>query len=132
MKRKRKFASVQPPFRRGAKRERIACAILLSSVFTLASCNQGAPPPQPAAQAHHTPSPTATQKIPPFHPSAEAAKPFPKTLPPEKFETPYVAAAYRIAQQIPGVLAQQPCYCFCDAYGHGSLLDCYQTDHGAG
>jgi hypothetical protein len=30
------------------------------------------------------------------------------------------------------VLAQQPCYCYCDGYGHGSLLDCYASYHGAG
>jgi hypothetical protein len=43
-----------------------------------------------------------------------------------------VARAYRVAQQIPAVLAQQPCYCWCDSMGHGSLVDCFATDHGAG
>jgi hypothetical protein len=30
------------------------------------------------------------------------------------------------------VLAQQPCYCNCgDSFGHGSLLDCFASDHSA-
>jgi len=87
-----------------------------------------APPqamPAPAAQ-------TAAANLPPFHPTASAGRPYPKTLPPEMFTMPAVAQAYRIAQRIPEVLAQQPCYCWCDKFGHGSLLDCYATDHGAG
>jgi hypothetical protein len=70
--------------------------------------------------------------VPPYHLSAEAAKPYPRTLPPTLFAIPPVARAYEIAQRIPGVLAQQPCYCWCDKFGHGSLLDCYASDHGAG
>jgi hypothetical protein len=45
---------------------------------------------------------------------------------------PAVARAYQIASQIPGVIAQQPCFCYCDKFGHRSLLDCYASDHGAG
>jgi len=86
--------------------------------------------PAPAAPA---PQPVAVEeRVPVFHASAEAAKPLPKTLPASKFEIPAVARAYAIAQRIPGVLAQQPCYCWCDKFGHGSLLDCYKTDHAAG
>jgi hypothetical protein len=73
-----------------------------------------------------------TVQIPPFHESEDAAKPFPVTLSPAYFRNPYVARAYRVAQQIPGVLAQQPCHCHCDKFGHKSLLDCYAADHGAG
>ena len=68
--------------------------------------------------------------IPPHHNSEEAARPFPHTLPPSRFQNP-AARAYRIAQQIPGILAQQPCYCWCDRVGHGSLLDCYASTHAA-
>ena len=77
-------------------------------------------------------APREPERIPPFYESEEAAKPFPATLSPELFPGPYIAHAYRVAQQIPGVLAQQPCYCYCDRYGHGSLLDCYRDRHGAG
>lgn len=70
-------------------------------------------------------------RVPPFHESAEAAMPFPKTLSPSWIGAPVARRAYVIAQQIPGVLAQQPCYCWCDRYGHGSLLDCHKDRHSA-
>lgn len=71
-------------------------------------------------------------EIPPYFSSAEAAVPLPKTLSPDQFSERYVALAYRAAARIPGVLAQQPCYCHCDKFGHRSLLDCFTTKHGAG
>jgi len=75
----------------------------------------------------------AGERVPPFHTDAEAAKPFPKLIPASNFSSyPVVAKAYRIAARIPEVLAQQPCYCWCDKVGHGSLLDCFASDHGAG
>lgn len=84
------------------------------------------PPPSSLAQPVQT-------RIPPFHATATAAKPFPRLLPASLFrEYPVVARAYEVAARIPGVLAQQPCYCWCDKYGHGSLLDCFASDHGAG
>ena len=70
---------------------------------------------------------------PPFYNNAEAAKPFPRLLPPSRFRGyPPVASAYQIAAYIPGILAQQPCYCHCESFGHRSLLDCYASDHAAG
>lgn len=84
--------------------------------------------PEPRAAA----SPPA-RPVPPYHESAKAAKPFPPLVPAEYFrDYPLVARAYRIAHEIPGVIAQQPCYCYCDKFGHRSLLDCYASDHGAG
>ena len=51
---------------------------------------------------------------------------------PDRFVSrPQVAQAYRVAGQIPAVLAQQPCYCYCDSLGHSGLLDCFVTEHGA-
>jgi hypothetical protein len=75
-----------------------------------------------------------TQQIPPYHKSARDAKPLPHLLSPSNFaDNPLVAKAYQIANLIPFVLAQQPCYCRCDkAFGHGSLLDCYASSHTAG
>jgi len=99
--------------------------------------------PQPTVQAPSAPTaaqpapasqPVAQREpgVPPYHPSAEAAQPLPKTIPGSLFPHPVVARAYNVAQRIPEVLAQQPCYCWCDKFGHGSLLDCYKSDHGAG
>lgn len=93
-------------------------------------------PAEPQGAKGTKPSPTSpavTSKTPPYHESAEAAKPFPQLLPAAYFRnTPLAARAYRIASELPEVLAQQPCYCYCDRYGHTSLLDCYASDHGAG
>jgi hypothetical protein len=40
--------------------------------------------------------------------------------------------AYQIAGEIPAVLAQVPCFCECEAFGHENLLDCFIDKHGAG
>ena len=86
--------------------------------------NKGQRPESPATEEGATP---------PFYNSAEAAKPFPLLVPPSRFRGyPPVASAYQIAAHIPGILAQQPCYCYCDRFGHRSLLECYASDHAAG
>lgn len=74
----------------------------------------------------------AKSPVPPYYASADAAKPYPKLIPATAFrEYPLAERAYKIAAEIPGVLAQQPCYCYCDRIGHHSLLDCYASDHAA-
>jgi hypothetical protein len=90
--------------------------------------------PQGAKDTRSSPtSPVVASKTPPYHESAEAAKPFPQLLPAAYFRNnPLAARAYQLASEIPEVLAQQPCYCYCDKYGHKSLLDCYASDHAAG
>jgi hypothetical protein len=90
---------------------------------------------QPVSQPESNPAPVAAPaaQIPPYFDSAEAAMPFPTLLSPELFRNhALVTRAYEIAAQITGVLAQQPCYCHCDKFGHRSLLDCYSSQHGAG
>ena len=84
---------------------------------------------QPAPQA----TAEATEPVPPYLSATAAAGKLPRALPASDFKAyPFVARAYRIAARIPTVLAQQPCYCHCDKFGHGSLLDCFASDHGAG
>jgi len=60
-----------------------------------------------------------------------AAHPLPVTLPPSGFINKGIANSYRIAKEIPEVLAQQPCLCGCDntSDDHRSLLDCYIDEH---
>ena len=115
----------------------LALATVLSLGMLVAGCSPSEPQPAPASRPVYTsvPAPPAAvaPQVPPYHESAEAAKPFPKILPAAYFrDYPIVARAYRIAGKIPGVLAQQPCYCWCDKFGHDSLLDCFATNHGAG
>jgi Protein of unknown function with PCYCGC motif len=103
----------------------------------LAACSQPSAPAPTASTAHgnHPASPAATevaQLIPHYHDDPAKAKPFPKTLDPAQFSQPAIKKAYETARRIPEVLAQQPCYCFCDTgFGHGSLLDCHKDKHSA-
>jgi hypothetical protein len=66
-----------------------------------------------------------------FFENPEEAYPLPVTLPPSEFQNQGIANTYRIAKDIPVVLAQQPCLCGCDntSDDHRSLLDCYRDDH---
>ena len=74
----------------------------------------------------------AVPRIPHYFATAEMAKPLPETLEPAGFSNRDVVAAYRVAKEIPKVLAQQPCYCRCDrSMGHRSLLDCFAGKHGS-
>ena len=80
-----------------------------------------------------TATPTKTKPpipVPAFQ-SEEAIATLPPTLNPEAF-TGSAHAAYAIAKEIPGTLAQIPCYCHCDrSEGHRSLHSCFVTDHGS-
>jgi Protein of unknown function with PCYCGC motif len=74
---------------------------------------------------------TVADAIPVYYSRPEDAMPFPATLEPEAFRPTDVREAYRVAKEIPGILAQQPCYCYCQRKGHRGLLDCFKTDHAA-
>jgi hypothetical protein len=82
-------------------------------------------------------SPNATpsgveEAVPAFHARAPQGE-IPATMNPEFFTDPVVQNAYTVAARIKKTLYQQPCYCHCDrSQGHGSLLDCFASKHGAG
>ena len=67
--------------------------------------------------------PTAADKLPPILPKDQRWG--------ESFQNPYQVHAYELAEKIPAVLHQLPCYCYCDKMGHKSLRTCYETTHGA-
>ena len=74
----------------------------------------------------------AEEPVPAYHSTAPTAA-LPDTLDPARFENPVVKNAYAAAGKVKKVLYQQPCYCHCDrSQGHGSLLDCFTSTHGAG
>lgn len=113
--------------------------VMFFCCVVLSGCQQNeatvsAPAASPAAHSSHA-SPAATevaQLVPHYFADPNEAKPFPKTLDPATMKTPAAKQAYAIARRIPEVLAQQPCYCFCDrGFGHGSLLDCHIDNHSA-
>ncbi len=98
-----------------------------------------------AYQASHSASPSPERgsgTVPVHYDRAGDAMPFPETLEPASFKQTEVREAYQTAKEIPEVLAQQPCYCYCQRKGHRcycycqrkghrSLLDCFKTDHAA-
>ena len=67
--------------------------------------------------------------VPVYFKQAKDAMPFPQTLDPVQFQIANVREAYSVAKEIPEVLAQQPCYCYCQRMGHRSLLDCFTSLH---
>ncbi|HYA97059.1 MAG TPA: CYCXC family (seleno)protein [Methylomirabilota bacterium] len=87
----------------------------------------GVPMPPGSANEQQAPEP-----VPAFHREVPAG-PLPSTLSPSQFADPYVQNAYAIAVRIKKALYQQPCYCHCDrSQGHGSLLDCFVSQHASG
>jgi Protein of unknown function with PCYCGC motif len=83
------------------------------------------------------PTSTETKKddapVPAHYQSERDAQPLPPTLSAKMFADPKLARIYEIAERIPAILAQQPCYCYCDrGHGHRSLLDCQRDNHSAG
>lgn len=66
--------------------------------------------------------------MPPYLEDPTSAGPLYATLAPATVPT-NAQSEYAIAQAKPELLAQLPCFCYCDRFGHGSLHDCYVTDH---
>jgi|ERR1700676_2466558 len=79
----------------------------------------------------HPPTSTQTEptQVPVYFSRVADAMPFPQTLDPSQFQISSIREAYSVAKEIPGVLAQQPCYCYCQRQGHRSLLDCFTSLH---
>lgn len=84
-------------------------------------------------QETQAPAPASAEKprgfVPPYYTDVRGVQ-IPKTLPPEQFKVVKTRASYRVAGEIPQVLMQLPCYCWCDRIDHKSLLDCFVDNHG--
>ncbi len=66
-------------------------------------------------------------RIPAYHETVDNIK-----LPPVKDPSSVSAearAAYLVVQAKPKLIAQLPCFCYCERWGHGSLHDCFVTEH---
>ena len=74
-------------------------------------------------------TPSDSNQVPVYFKRVQDAMPFPKTLDPSQFKIQSIREAYSAAKEIPDVLVQQPCYCFCQRQGHHSLLDCFRDLH---
>jgi len=74
-------------------------------------------------------NPPALDPVPVYFRRVADALPFPPTLDPIQFQIGNIHEAYSVAREIPEVLVQQPCYCYCQRQGHRSLLDCFRDLH---
>src|SRR5882672_2572496 len=67
---------------------------------------------QPAVSGH-----SDSRQVPVYFERSEDAMPFPPTLDPTEVKPDSVREAYQVAKEIPEVLVQQPCYCYCQYQG---------------
>jgi Protein of unknown function with PCYCGC motif len=105
-------------------RKFLLCAVLPALALVLAFV------PQRADSG--SPQNPGVDPMPAFH-SQPSEGPLPSTMSPEFFTDPVIRNAYALAARVKKTLYQQPCYCYCDrSQGHGSLLDCFVSKHGAG
>lgn len=91
-------------------------------------------PPKPVTSVPQNQPPAAATenksvdfKMPPFYTSVEDV-----TLPAVKDPStvaPAAKASYEVVQKDPQLIAQLPCFCYCERWGHKSLHDCFVTDH---
>ena len=69
--------------------------------------------------------------------AATASTPAPQAAPaPQKQFPPQdhlnkIVAAYNVANDHPEVITGLPCYCPCELYGHGGVIDCHRSQHAA-
>ena len=84
--------------------------------------------------AEHSSSPLSVEAntvVPAHYETAPPRSSLAPTLAPEKF-TGKTQEAYRVVREVPQLIAQLPCYCYCDrGFGHKSLHSCYVDDHAA-
>ena len=96
------------------------------TLFSLAVCLAALPQRAASAQSG------GSEPVPAFHSEAPSG-PLPATMDPASFPDVLAQNAYTLAARIKKTLYQEPCYCHCDqSQGHGSLLDCFVSKHGAG
>ena len=100
--------------------KRLLALLAIASATVAASAQWGDPAQD--IPAYNSAPPHAT--LPPVMYGKQLTGPY--------FAHPYQVTAYQMAQKIPTVLHQLPCYCHCDrAMGHNSLHSCFEGTHGA-
>lgn len=91
-----------------------------------------APAESETHSAEHTAPASSDAKSIPAHYETEPPRiALAATLDPDKFKGK-TRDAYRIVREAPQLIAQLPCYCYCDrGFGHKSLHSCFVDDHAA-
>jgi hypothetical protein len=88
-----------------------------------------------ANQQDGTPAPGTA--VPTSDPSAgQAAAPAAAATTPQRQFPPQdhlnkIVTAYTVASERPELLTGLPCYCPCELYGHGGVIDCHRSQHAA-
>ena len=59
------------------------------------------------------------------------AKPVPQKQFPPQDHLNKIVASYNVANEYPELLTELPCYCPCELYGHGGVIDCHRSQHAA-
>ena len=55
------------------------------------------------------------------------AKPVPQKQFPPQDHLNKIVASYNVANEYPELLTELPCYCPCELYGHGGVIDCHRS-----
>ena len=115
----------------------VIVGVVVVALAAFALTRQQKRPAQTESAAHsaeHPSTPTSsaeTQSVPAHYQTEPAASSLAPTLAPEKF-TGKAQEAYRVVREKPQLIAQLPCYCYCDrGFGHKSLHSCFVDDHAA-
>jgi len=109
----------------------ISCSLLAAAAVLLALPQFAASPAQQMPGMQQGPA-SPNEPTPAFHTEAPKGE-LPPTMEASIFPDIQTFNAYVVAGRSKKVLYQQPCYCHCDrSQGHGSLLDCFASRHGAG
>jgi hypothetical protein len=112
----------------------VLIAVAVVGLATFACSSHDSRPAANANDVHSSehPSPAAqTKSVPAHHEKEPPRLSLDPTLDPEGF-TGKTKEAYRVVREVPQLIAQLPCYCYCDrGFGHKSLHSCYVDDHAA-
>lgn len=112
----------------------VGVAVVALAAFALTRPKERPAQTEKAHSTAHQSTPTAsaeTKSVPAHYQTEPPASSLAPTLAPEKF-TGKAQEAYRVVQEAPQLIAQLPCYCYCDrGFGHKSLHSCFVDDHAA-
>lgn len=98
-------------------------SLTLAFLFLVTLSAVWATPQDAGTPAFHSAPPAKGEKLPPILTKAD--------LWGDDARYSFQTHAYELAAKIPGVLYQQPCYCYCERMGHKSLRTCFEGTHGA-
>ncbi len=124
---------------KAAKLVRIPSSVILLALCAVALVGVGCSAPAGGDEAAAT-APAAQPAAPAAQPAAGAteASTVPAAAPPpaqQQFPPQdhlnKIVVAYTVANEHPGLLTGLPCYCPCELYGHGGVIDCHRSQHAA-